>query len=123
VTHDAASIIDVTAYRRYIRSSAGELTPAKHGYVASRSGWFSDRSVCYLASGRPVVAQDTGFAEHLPVGDGLLAFSSPDEAVDALQAVRSDLARHSASARAIARDHLSYRVVLPKILADVGADA
>ena len=78
------------SYQRFIQRSKGELGIAKSGYVESRCGWFSDRSVCYLASGRPVVAQETGFSRFLPTGEGLLAFSTIDEAVDAMEAVEAE---------------------------------
>src|SRR2546422_192416 len=67
-------------YRAFIQRSKGELGIAKSGYVESQCGWFSDRSVCYLASGRPVVAQETGFSRFLPTGEGLFAFDTPDDA-------------------------------------------
>jgi hypothetical protein len=108
------------AYREFVRSSAGELAIAKSGYVASRSGWFSDRSACYLASGRPVVAQDTGFGRRLPTGEGLLAFSTPAEAVDALEQVGAEYARHAAAARRIAADELDSSRVLEHLLACAG---
>ena len=82
------------SYREYIESSRGEFSVAKNVYVATRCGWFSCRSVCYLAAGRPVVVQDTGFSEQLPTGSGLLCFSTPDEAARALGQVESDYDRH-----------------------------
>ena len=82
----------------------------------SRSGWFSDRSACYLASGRPVVAQETGFSDFLPVGEGLLAFTTTAEAADAAAAVEADPARHGKAARALAEEHLDARKVLPRLL-------
>lgn len=116
--------IDVSAdpwsYQRYLQQSAGEFSIAKHGYVASRCGWFSERTACYLATGRPVVVQDTGFRGVLPVGEGLLAFSTPDEAVAAMHAVLADPQPHARAARRIAESHFSARVVLPRLLADVG---
>ena len=93
---------------------------AKNMYVASRSGWLSDRSICYLASGRPVVAQDTGFSELYPVGEGLLAFDDPDEAAAALEEVSSDYARHSAAARALAEEHFDSSVVIRRLLGELG---
>ena len=66
-------------YRRFIRGSKAEFGIAKSGYVASRCGWFSDRSLCYLASGRPVLAQETGFSDFIPAGEGLFAFESMDD--------------------------------------------
>jgi glycosyltransferase involved in cell wall biosynthesis len=94
---------------------------AREVNVLPRSAWFSERSACYLAAGRPVVTQDTGFSDVLPCGEGLLAFSTPDEAVEALRAVAADLPRHSRAARDIARDNFSAEVVLPRLLADLGA--
>lgn len=110
-----------TSYASFVRSSLGEIGIAKAGYVTSRSGWFSDRSACYLASGRPVVAQDTGFAAALPVGEGLLAFSTEDEAATAVDAVQADYARHSAAARRIAEEHFDSDRVLRRLLELVGA--
>ncbi|MBI4515282.1 MAG: hypothetical protein HY699_05630 [Deltaproteobacteria bacterium] len=104
------------SYRDYIRHSRGEFTAAKHGYVAGRTGWFSDRSACYLAAGRPVILQDTQFSRYLPTGRGLLAFDDLEGAVAALNAVEADYAAHAAAARQLARDHLDARRVLPKLL-------
>lgn len=103
-------------YQRFVRGSKAELGVAKSGYVVSRSGWFSDRSACYLAAGRPVVAQDTGFGESLPTGEGLLAYASVAEAADAVRAVTADYARHRAAARRLAVDHLAAERVLPPLL-------
>ena len=100
----------------FIRGSKAEFGIAKSGYVASRCGWFSDRSVCYLASGRPVLAQDTGFSEHLPTGDGLFAFRTVDEAVAAIEALRRDYARHRRAARAIAEEVFDSDRVLSRLL-------
>jgi glycosyltransferase involved in cell wall biosynthesis len=88
--------------------------------VASNSGWFSDRSACYLASGRPVVAQDTGFGRRLPTGEGLLAFSTVEEAVEALEQVNADYDRHAAAARRIAVDELDSANVLGDLLDHAG---
>jgi hypothetical protein len=107
-------------YAAFVRSSKAELSVAKHGYVTSRSGWFSDRSACYLASGRPVVAQQTGFGDFLPTGEGLLAFTTTAEAVDAVAAVEADLERHGAAARALAEEHLDARKVLSRLLEELG---
>src|SRR5262249_27125170 len=87
-------------YRRYIQGSRGEWSVAKNAYVATRSGWFSTRSAVYLASGRPAVLQDTGFSAHVPTGPGLRAFSTPEEAVEALAAGRADYAAACGPARA-----------------------
>ena len=83
-------------YRDFIAGSRGELSTAKHVYVATRSGWFSCRSACYLAAGRPVVVQDTGFSSVIPAADGLLPFNSLDEAAEALRKVEADYERHAA---------------------------
>jgi hypothetical protein len=104
------------AYARFVRASAAELGIAKEGYVVSRCGWFSDRSACYLASGRPVVAQRTGWEHVLPEGEGLLGFDTAAEAADALAQVAAEPARHAAAARGIAEQHLDARAVLPALL-------
>ena len=111
--HETAS---PAAYARFVRASAAELGLAKEGYVVSRCGWFSDRSACYLASGRPVVAQRTGWEAVLPTDAGLLAFDTAAEAAEALVAVRADPKRHAAAARALAEEWLDARRVLPALL-------
>jgi hypothetical protein len=108
------------AYRDFVRASKAELCVAKSGYVASNSGWFSDRSACYLASGRPVVAQETGFAQRLPTGEGLLAFANTDEAAQSVAEVSAHPARHRAAARAVAEEHLDARKVLGGLLHELG---
>jgi hypothetical protein len=110
-------------YAEFIRSSKAELSIAKSGYVASRSGWFSDRSACYLASGRPVVAQETGFSQFLPIGEGLLAFADIHEAAAACEAVRADWNRHSHAARQLAEEHLDARTVLSELIGRLGGNA
>lgn len=108
-------------YRSFVRGSAAELGVAKAGYVQSRCGWFSDRSACYLAAGRPVVAQDTGFSRHLPCGEGLLVFTTADEAVEATQRVRARYAEHARAARRVAEEHFDARRVLSRLLRRVAA--
>jgi hypothetical protein len=108
-------------YAEFIRASKAELSVAKSGYVASRSGWFSDRSACYMASGRPVVAQETGFSEFLPTGEGLLAFSTLDEAIVAVEDVGRSWQQHSRSARELAEEHFDSRKVLSKLLEELGS--
>jgi hypothetical protein len=105
-----------SAYRSFVQGSLLELGIAKHGYVASSSGWFSDRSACYLASGRPVVAQDTGFSTWLPTGAGLLSFRTADEAAVALDEVAGDYERHRSAARALAEDVFDSDRVLRELL-------
>jgi hypothetical protein len=111
---------DVDAYRRYVESSRGEFTVAKDIYVRPRSGWFSDRSVCFLAAGRPVVTQETGFSEMVPAGEGLLAFSNVDEAVAAVHAVAADWPRHSRAARAVAEEYFAAEKVIGAMLDAAG---
>jgi hypothetical protein len=115
-------VADWRAYQRFIRASAGEFGVAKHAYVHARTGWFSCRSACYLASGRPVIAQDTGWTDSLPTGSGLFAFSTVEEAVDALHTVNRDLLSHGLAAREIAKRFFDSRHVLTKLLADAGLD-
>jgi hypothetical protein len=104
-------------YRRYIQESWAEFGLAKSGYVAGRTGWFADRSVCYLASGRPVVAQDTGFDAVLPTGHGLFRFQTAEDVAEAYQALRSDYKHHARAALAIAEGYFDSRRVLPQLLA------
>lgn len=117
----AAVAATTTDYRRFVADSAAELMIAKGIYVQTRSGWVSERSICYLASGRPVLAQDTGLGERYPLGDGLLAFSTLEEAVAGVEqiATRPDL--HAAAARAIAVEHFDSDRVLTRLLDAVGA--
>ena len=107
-------------WRDYIRSSRGEFSVCKNIFVATHSGFFSDRSAVYLASGRPVVLQDTGFSAHLPCGEGLFAVKTIDEARDAIQQIEADYDRHARRALAIAERFLDARIVLAGLLRDVG---
>ncbi len=107
---------DPWAYQRYLRCSRAEFSVAKHGYVSTRSGWFSERSAAYLASSRPVVLQDTGFSDFLPSGAGLLAYGSPDKAVAAIQALDRDYEGHCQAARAVAEEFFSAHQVLTDLL-------
>ena len=95
---------DMETYRRFIACSRGEFTVAKDIYVRPNSGWFSDRAVCYLASGRPVVTMRTGFTSYCPVGDGLFDYATHDEALAAIDALAADYGRHCRAARDIAGD-------------------
>jgi hypothetical protein len=106
------------SYQAYIESSAAEWTVAKHGYVAGRSGWFSCRSACYLAAGRPVVVQDTGFSDVLPAGEGIVPFTTPEEAAEGIRSVRRDYDRHSRAARELAAEYFAAERVLPRLLED-----
>jgi hypothetical protein len=104
------------SYRRFIQESRGEFSVPKHGYVESRGGWFSDRSVCYLASGRPVLIADTGLGDWLPVGQGLVTFTDPDSALAGLERINRDYAAHQRAARMIAEEHFSAERVLPDFI-------
>jgi hypothetical protein len=103
-------------YRRFVGGSKAEFGIAKSGYVLSRCGWFSDRSACYLSSGKPVIAQETGFSDFVPAGEGLLSFTTQDEALAAIDDVRADYPRHARAARAFAEQHLDSDRVLSALL-------
>jgi hypothetical protein len=121
---DPAEVADTpSSYRAFIGASKAEFGLAKAGYVTGRCGWFSDRSVCYLASGRPVVAQDTGFSRHLPTGAGLLRFTTSDEVIENVGALRRDYARHARAARALAEECFDSDKVLTHFLDRVGAQS
>lgn len=111
--------ISFDAYCNYIRFSRGEFSVCKNVFVTTRSGWFSDRSAAYLASGRPVVLQDTGFSEHLPTGEGLFAVDTVEEAADAITEIQGNYKRHTRTARRIAEENLSAEFVLSKFLASI----
>jgi hypothetical protein len=111
---------DPWAYRHYVQHSAAELMVAKNLYVDTRNGWFSDRSACYLASGRPVVAQDTGLDGLVPSGEGLLTFSTLEEAAAGVEEITGVYERHSRAARAIAEEHFAAERVLPRLLEKLG---
>jgi hypothetical protein len=104
------------AYREYIGRSKAEIMVAKGIYVQSRGGWFSERSICYLASGKPVLAQDTGFGDRYPTDEGLVAFRTLDEAVAGVEDISRDYARHSRAARAIAEEYFDSDKVLARLL-------
>ncbi len=110
-------------YGQFLRGSRGEFGIAKSGYVASRCGWFSDRSACYLASGRPVLAQETGFSRFLPTGRGLLPFATAEDVLAGLEALMRDYPLHARAARAIAEEHFDSDKVLPRLLRRIGAQS
>jgi hypothetical protein len=117
VVREAADVTaSLGAYGGYIAGSQAELSAAKHAYVSTRSGWFSDRSVCYLAAGRPVILQDTGIATWLDADYGVVTFASVDEATEAVARVTRELHKHARAAREIAREVFDYRIVLPRLL-------
>jgi hypothetical protein len=113
---------DLESYRRYIQSSKAEWSVAKNGYVVGQPGWFSCRSACYLASGRPVVVQDTGFGAVLPVGEGLLTFTSLEQAVAGIRDVEANYASHAKAARAIAEAYFDSDKILARLIAQALGD-
>ena len=110
---------DPWTYQSFIMRSKAEFSVAKHGYVVTRSGWFSERTACYLACGRPVLVQDTGFTDWLPVGQGVFAFSTPEEALEGVQEIETRYKFHCDSARAIAEAYFDSAKVLSRLLAEV----
>lgn len=104
------------SYRQFITDSGAELGIAKHGYVATRGGWFSDRSTCYLASGKPVLLQDTGLRDWLPTGEGIMTFSDVDGARRGIEAICADYPRHRRAARRLAQEYFATDRVLPPLL-------
>jgi hypothetical protein len=107
---------DPWSYQAYIQGSKAEIMVAKNMYVQTNSGWFSDRSICYLASGKPVLAQDTGFKQLYPTGEGLVAFTTLEEALSGVEELSQDYARHARAARALAEDYFDSDKVLNRLL-------
>jgi hypothetical protein len=103
-------------YQEFVQNSWAEFGIAKSGYVHSRCGWFSDRSACYLASGRPVIAQETGFSRHIQTGEGLFAFSDEQDIIDAIGKLNSNYQRHALAAREIAERYFASEKVLSTLL-------
>jgi hypothetical protein len=112
----ASQITDLYAYQSFIQASRAEIGIAKNAYVKACSGWFSDRAAHYLACGKPVLAQTTGFERYLPTGRGLLGFNNMDEAIAGVEEINRDYELHCRSARAFAEEYLDYRVTLKKLL-------
>lgn len=118
---DAESFtLDPWNYRDYVQASRGQFSVAKDQNVRLRSGWFSERDACYLAAGRPVVCQDTGFAKNLPTGEGLFAFQTMDDILAAFDAINSDYGRHSRAARHIAEEFFRAETVMSNVMKDLG---
>ena len=111
---------DISPYREYILGSAGEFTVVKDQYIRPRSGWFSDRSACYLAAGKPVITQDTGFGNILPTGRGLFPFRTTDQILDALEEIKADYGAHARAAQEIAREYFGADCVLGSLLERTG---
>jgi len=103
-------------YQDFIAGSHGEFSPAKHVYVAMRSGWFSSRSACYLAAGKPVVTQDTAFSSILPTGQGLFSYTNLEEAVTAIREITANYSQHAKAARMIAEEHFDSNTVLNQLI-------
>jgi len=110
----------MTVYADFIRNSRGEFTVAKDIYVRPNSGWFSDRSVCYLAAGRPVVTMRTGFSKFYPAGTGLFEFSTMEEVLAALDAIATDYPKHSRAARELAMEYFASDRVVSRLLTEAG---
>ena len=107
---------DWRSYRSFLAASRGEFSPAKSGYITARTGWFSDRSALYLALGRPVLLQETGWSRWLPEGRGLVAFCTPEEAAERVREIETDHAAHARAARKIAAAHLTAEQSIPAAL-------
>ncbi len=121
---ESPSLVDTPErYRSYVAGSLAEFSCAKGGYVGTRSGWFSDRSACYLAAGRPVVLQSTGFEDGLPTGEGAFAVRDVEEAAAAMAEIRGDYERHAAAARELAREFFDSERLLGSMLEQSGLPA
>ena len=112
---------DPWKYRSYIQGSKAEFCVAQNMYVETRGGWLSDRSLCYLASGKPVLAQETGFSRNYPTGEGLLAFTTPDEAAAGVEEIEQNYEHHSQAARAFAEEYFDSNKVLTRLLENLAA--
>ena len=111
---------DPDAFRRYIQGSGAEFSVAQGVYVKARSGWFSDRTVRYLASGKPALVQDTGFGQNYPVGEGLVAFGTLEEAIEGAAQIERNYDEHSRAARALAEEYFDSDKVLGRFVEEVG---
>ncbi len=111
---------DFDAYIRYIQESDAEWTVAKDQYIRLKTGWFSDRSACYLAAGRPVITQDTSFEKYIPTGEGLFSFQTMEDIKNAAEKITSDYARHSRKAVEIAREYFAAEKVVGKMMSELG---
>lgn len=107
---------DPWSYQHFVARSKAEWSVAKHGYAVTRCGWFSERSAAYMATGRPVVVQETGYSDHLPIGDGLLAFATPEAAAAAIAEVNARYSYHCTAAREIAQRYFDSRRILTELI-------
>ena len=119
-THSVEVSQIVDRYRDYIRHSRGEFTVARDQYVRPRTGWFSDRSACYLAAGRPVITQETGFSKFIPSGRGLFGFTTMEDILDAVDAIESDYEAHCRAAREIASEYFGAEKVIGRLMSQAG---
>lgn len=106
----------IESYQNFVQTSRAEFGVAKQGYVATQGGWFSDRSVCYLASGRPILVQDTGLSDWLPIGEGILTFRDQKEALNGIEAINADYKQHRYAARRLAEEYFDSDKVLSSLL-------
>jgi len=111
---------NIDIYRTYIQRSRGEFTVARDQYVRPHSGWFSDRSACYLAAGRPVITQETGFSKFLPTGKGLFGFSDMDDVLAAVDTIESDYESNCRAAREIAAEYFAAEKVISSLMERAG---
>jgi len=118
--HSVDLSASVPGYRDYIQRSRGEFTVARDQYVRPRTGWFSDRTACYLAAGRPVITQDTGFGKFLPTGRGLFAFTTMDDILAAVDAIESDYEAHARAASEIADEYFGAERVVGSLMERAG---
>jgi hypothetical protein len=116
IVRRSPEVEDLDGYRRYIATSRGEIGIGKGAYIHGRSGWFSDRTACYLASGKPCLVQSTGIEHHLPTGDGIVTFHDMGDAVTAMRDINARYDHHCQAAREFALEFLDYRKVLPAML-------
>jgi hypothetical protein len=111
---------DLESYQEFIYASRGEFTVSKDLVVRTKSGWFSDRSVCYLAAGKPVITQETGFSKCIPAGRGLFPFSTMEDVLAAIEEINADYPRHCLAAREIAQEYFAAEKVLAKVVSEAG---
>jgi hypothetical protein len=120
LVHSVAVSVDIDRYRTYIQRSRGEFTVARDQYVRPRTGWFSDRSACYLAAGRPVITQETGFSKFLPTGKGLFAFHTMEDVLAAVDAIEADYEGNCRAAREVAREYFAAEKVVGSLMERAG---
>ena len=120
IVNGALATISYNSFCHYVEKAKAEFSVCKNVFVALNTGWFSDKSAAFLASGRPVVLQDTGFSNHLPCGTGLFAVTNMEEAAMAINEIESNWHKHSKAAREIAKEWLDVKVVLNNMMEELG---